>query len=53
MQNLGGKQSVLWAIGKQSIYYHWKKDNKAFRPSDLREPTNLTDNFFIKGHIFT
>ena len=24
MQNLGGKQSVLWAIGKQSI----RKDNK-------------------------
>ena len=49
MQNLGGKQSVLWAIGKQSIYYHWKKDNKTFRPSDLI----ISDNFFIKGHIFT
>ena len=35
------------------LSYYWKKDNKTFRPSDLRERTNLTDNFFINGHIFT
>ena len=35
------------------LSYYWKKDNKTFRPSDLRERTNLTDNFFINGYIFT
>ena len=27
MQNLGGKQSVLWAIGKQRIQGHWSPRN--------------------------
>ena len=36
----------------EQLSYYWKKDNKTFRPSDLRE-RNLTDNFFIKRQIFT